>query len=387
MALPQRDLIVLLSGPIILLIRFFICNSGSALEDSPVCDVSALMRMLKLHEPWEAFYALQPKGGWLDASALMLLIACLAMIIILYLVFNMAPRTPIFYIQPAQGLNELSLRFISMFLRGAYAIAYIWAYYNQYTSPDVGAPDAHKFAMHAICSHYVIRGVEALLLRRYSSPFFPPQLDHPYPVMCGVGVYLYHYFLVYAHFTWMSSSDWGDNYGRGGIINEEWMYMGYVISVFGQVLMLKQADTIPRSTLRSGLIWRGEVVSWVGIGFISQHPGVWLLVLSMVPFSYCEDLVECWTGQRYALLCGPLRSKCAVFLKDAPALAEDIAPELVDTCAQYGEVDMVVVRPRSTQETSDVYVVFSEALDAGMAASSINNKSIAGWRANAMQRK
>ena len=56
-----------------------------------------------------------------------------------------------------------------MFMRAAYAIAYMWAFYNHYTNPESGAPDAHKYAMHAICSHYIVRGVEALLLRRYSA--------------------------------------------------------------------------------------------------------------------------------------------------------------------------------------------------------------------------
>jgi len=386
MGLPQRDLSVLLSGPIILLVRFAVCNSGSALQDTAVCDVAALMRMLKLHEPWEAFYALQPRD-WMESSSLMLLMSCVGLLVMLIFAFTMlAPQTPTFYIQPAQGLHELGLRFISMFMRAAYAIAYMWAFYNEYTSPEHGAPDAHKFAMHAICSHYIVRGVEALLLRRYSAPFFPPQLPQWVAVLSGVAVYMYHYFLVYAHFTWMSKAQWGDNFGAG-TINEEWMYMGYVIAVFGQVLMLKQADVIPKASSRSGFVWRGEVVSWVGIGFISQHPGVWILVASMVPFCYFEELVECWTGQRYARLCAPLRSKCAVFLKDAPKLAEEVAPALVKACAPYGQVDMCVVRPRSTQETSDVYIVCNDASTAGMAASNLDGKTIAGWRANALQRK
>lgn len=301
-----------------------------------------------------------------------------------FVFFYLSPKCPVFYIQPAQGLSELALRMISMFMRAAYAVAYMWAYYNQYSNPEQ-APDAHKFAMQAICSHYIVRGVEALLLRRYSSPFFPPQLRHPLPVLCGVGVYMYHYFLVFAHFTWMSNAYWGDNYGSG-IINDSWMKTGYVISVFGQVLMLKQADVIPKGSLRTGFVWRGEVISWIGIGFISQHPAVWLLVLSTIPFSYFEELVESWTGQRYARLVTPLRSKHAVFLKDAPGLAEEIAPALVESGAQYGDVDMCVVRPRSTQETSDVYLVYSDAVDAKMAASNFDGKTIAGWRANALQR-
>ena len=88
-----------------------------------------------------------------------------------------------------------------MFMRSVYAIAYLWAYYNQYPNSDQ-APDAHKFAMNAITSHYVVRGVEALLLRRYSAPFFPPQLGHPLPVICGVAVYMYHYFLVRPASPW-----------------------------------------------------------------------------------------------------------------------------------------------------------------------------------------
>jgi len=385
--LPQRDLIVLLSGPVILLIRFLICNSGSALEGTAVCDVAALIRMVKMHEPWEAFYALHPKLGWLDVSSVVLLMGCLLVLALLWLAFvYLAPKTPIFYIQPAQGLNELALRLISMFLRAAYAIAYMWAFYNHYPNQEHSAPEAHKFALHAICSHYIVRGVEALLLRRYSSPFFPPQLSHPLPVLCGVGVYMYHYFLVYMHFRWMSEAEWGDNYGEHHI-NDSWMYLGYLLAVVGQVLMLKQADTIPKSGLGRGFVWNGEVVSWVGIGFISQHPGVWLLVLSVVPFSYFEELVECWTGQRYARLCMPLRSKCAVFLKDAPGLAEEVAPALAEAGAAYGEVEMCVVRPRSTKETSDIYLVYSDDLSAGMAASSLDGKTVAGWRANALQRK
>jgi len=389
MGLPQRDLLVLLSGPVILLLRFIICNSGSVLNESAVCDVSALMRMLKIHEPWEAFYALHPKDGWLDASAVVLLLTCLLLLFLLaFCFFNFAPKTPIFYIQPSQGLNELGLRFISMFMRAAYAIAYMWAFYNHYTNPESGAPDAHKYAMHAICSHYIVRGVEALLLRRYSAPFFPPQQAHPTPLVYGICVYMYHYFLVYAHFTWMSTAAWGlDGNGAEVGVNQEWMYMGYIIAVFGQVLMLKQADSIPKSTLRTGFVWKGEVISWVGIGFISQHPGVWILVASMVPFTYFEELVECWTGQRYARLCTPLRSKCAVFIKDAPALAEELAPALAEAGSKFGDIDMCVVRPRSTKETSDVYLVYSDSMDAGMAASNLDGKTIAGWRANALQRK
>jgi hypothetical protein len=47
------DLMVLVSGPIILLIRFLICASSSALTETAVCDVSVLMRFLSLHQPWE----------------------------------------------------------------------------------------------------------------------------------------------------------------------------------------------------------------------------------------------------------------------------------------------------------------------------------------------
>ena len=107
----------------------------------------------------------------------------------------------------------------------------------------------------------------------------------------------------------------------------------------------------------------------------------------MIPFAYFEELIECYTGQRYARLCTPLRSKNAVFVKDAPGLAENVAPALVESGAEYGEVDFCVVRPRSTQETSDVYLVFSDSLDAGMAASSLDGANAAGWRANALQRK
>merc|ERR1712159_721046 len=135
----------------------------------------------------------------------MLLAACLLLLVLLMLTYiYIAPKTPIFYIQPAQGVNELALRFISMFMRAAYATAYMWAFYEKYKSYEHGSPDAHKFAMHAICSHYIVRGVEALLLRRYSAPFFPPQLPQPFALVIGVAVYMYHYFLVYAHFTWMA---------------------------------------------------------------------------------------------------------------------------------------------------------------------------------------
>merc|ERR1711981_416480 len=87
-------------------------------------------------------------------------------------------------------------------------------------------------------------------------PSSPPQLSHPLPMVFGVATYLYHYFLILVHFQWMRGANWGTNFGQG-VINEEWMYAGYAISVFGQVLMLKQADTIPKSTLRSGFVWRG----------------------------------------------------------------------------------------------------------------------------------
>ena len=42
----QNDLIVLLAGPILLLIRFSFCN---ARQDYAVCDVTALVRMLRFH--------------------------------------------------------------------------------------------------------------------------------------------------------------------------------------------------------------------------------------------------------------------------------------------------------------------------------------------------
>ena len=140
------------------------------------------------------------------------------------------------------------------------------------------------------------------------------------------------------------------------------------------------------------------------------------MVLSMVPFAYFEELVECYTGQRYARLCTPLRSKVthppsspgcppiepaphlssprcprglqsAVFFKDAPGLATDVAPALVEAADDHGDVDLCVVRPRSTQETSDVYLVFSDSDDAGMAASHMDGKTFASWKANALRRK
>ena len=128
-----------------------------------------------------------------------------------------------------------------MFMRSVYAIAYFWVYNNHYSNNPQRSPDAHKFAMHAICSHYIVRGIEALLLRRYSAPFFPPQLSHPLPLLSGVGVYMYHYFIVFAHFTFMTSmAQWGDNYGEGKI-NNEWMYAGYLITVFGQARNLLES--------------------------------------------------------------------------------------------------------------------------------------------------
>merc|ERR1711934_208914 len=181
------------------------------------------------------------------------------------------------------------------------------------------------------------------------------------------------------------ATDWHDLHHHD--VNTTWMYFGYVIALFGQVLMLKQADEIPKSGLLTGTIWRGEVISWVGIGFVSQHPGVWLLVASTIPFCSLEELVEMWTGQRYARLCTALRSANAVLFKDVPELAEEVAPALTAAASEYGQVQVCMVRPRSTRETSDVYVVFSNALDAGMAASSLDGKSIGGWRANALQRK
>jgi len=384
MTLPQHDLLVLLSGPIILLVRFVICNAGKDIHNLWICEPQRLVSALQSLEPWEAFYALQPKA-WSDAWLLLLL--CILLLLALWYIFlTFAPKTPTVYIQPSAGLHELLLRLTSMFMRSVYAIAYIWAFYKQFPNSDK-APDTLTYGMHAICSHYIIRGVEALLLRRYSSPFFPPQLSQPYPLVCGVAVYLYHYVLIYAHFQWMTEyTDWGINYGSDKV-NRQWMYIGYAISVFGQVMMLKQADEIPKGVLFQGSIWRGEVLSWIGIGFISQHPGVWLLVLSMIPFSSLEELVEMWTGQRYARLCTSLRSANAVLFKDVPDLAEEVAPALAAEGNKYGSAQICIVRPRSTRDTSDVYVVFTDDLDAGMAASHLDGKTVAGWRANAMQRK
>jgi hypothetical protein len=400
MALPQKDLIVLLSGPIILLIRFIICNGVPSLQDTWVCEAGALVSMIKLHQPWEAFYALVPKANpetlrtWTDPASVVLLLACFTVLILLWFGFTkFAPSTPTVYIQPTAGLKDLGFRFVSMFMRSSFAVVYVWKFWQEYPS-IVGTnedgsiavtytpqPDPHKFAMQAIVSHYIVRGVEAALLRRYSAPFFPPQLSQPLPVVFGVAVYLYHYFLILVHFQWMAGANYGSH------INEEWMYFGYAISVFGQVLMLKQADTIPKSTLRSGFVWRGEVVSWIGIGFISQHPGVWILVLTMVPFAYCEELLEMWTGQRYARLCTPLRSSNAVLFKDVPGLAEEVAPALLEAGSKTGPVDLCVVRPRSTVDKSDVYLIFANDLDAGMAKSTMDGKTFEGWRANALQRK
>merc|ERR1712216_248132 len=100
-ALPQKDLMILLSGPIILLIRFLICSSGSFVSETAVCEVSALMRILSLHTPWEAFYALQP-SNWFDSSVLTLLLGCLCLLAMLFFVFfYLSPKCPVFYIQPA----------------------------------------------------------------------------------------------------------------------------------------------------------------------------------------------------------------------------------------------------------------------------------------------
>jgi len=376
---------------VILLFRFIVCNGVDSLSNTAVCHADMLIKMIKLHQPWEAFYALTPQTNpathrsWSDPTSVVLLLACFTVLTLLWFGFTkFAPRTPTVYIQPTAGLKDLALRGISMFMRSAFAIVYIWKFYQEY--PESSPPDAHKFAMHAIVSHYIVRGIEAVLLRRYSAPFFPPQLSHPLPVVFGVATYLYHYFLILVHFQWMRGANWGTNFGKG-VINEEWMYFGYAISVFGQVLMLKQADTIPKSTLRSGFVWRGEVVSWVGIGFISQHPGVWILVLTMIPFAYCEELMEMWTGQRYARLCTPLRSSNAVLFKDVPGLAEEIAPALLEAGSSSGPVDLCVVRHARLVNSSDVYLIFANDLDAGMAKSTMDGKTFEGWRANALQRK
>ena len=59
-AWPQRDLLIQLSGPLILLLRFCVCQSASLLAETAVCDVSALMRILSLHQPWEVTVLLTP---------------------------------------------------------------------------------------------------------------------------------------------------------------------------------------------------------------------------------------------------------------------------------------------------------------------------------------
>eukprot|EP00656_Telonema_subtile_P016009 TRINITY_DN18432_c0_g1_i3.p1 TRINITY_DN18432_c0_g1~~TRINITY_DN18432_c0_g1_i3.p1 ORF type:complete len:107 (+),score=18.10 TRINITY_DN18432_c0_g1_i3:174-494(+) len=103
-------------------------------------------------------------------------------------------------------------------------------------------------------------------------------------------------------------------------------------------------------------------MSWVGIAMISQHAGIWALVLALWPFAQCEHEIEVWTGQRYGLVMSPLRTKRTVCLKNVPGLATELLQPITEHVRQWGE------------------------LEAGMAASNLDGSTVAGWRANATQR-
>jgi len=257
-------------------------------------------------------------------------------------------------------------------------ISYLFTqHYRTGLGDEKEIPTAHQFALNAICSHYVIRGLEALLLRRYSSPFFPPTLNTLGQLLTSLSSYLFHYFVVMAHFFFAARAD----YSTGNTLV---MYVGYAVAIVGQIRMLKNADLIPGASGVSS--HQGDLMSWVGIALITQHAGIWALVLCLWPFAQCEYMIEVWTGQRYGMVMSPLRTKQAVYIKDVPGLAEELLPLIAEKALQWGEIQSVAVRPRATADCSDVYLVFKNSLAAGMAASNLDGSTVGGFRVNATQR-
>jgi len=387
-SVPHSALLQLSSVPILLLIRRQLCNF--ALHEGTtaynlVCDDNVLDNVLGLLAPWKKIFAVTPLGGWgweKSPDALIVLLCALFLAALVALVKYLGPKFTLAYISPAQGLPELMLRIISMFMRSCFGIVYFVLYLQYYHDGLEKAPVCHKFAMQALCSHYVIRGLEALLLRRYSSPFFPPTLNTLGQLLGTLAVYLFHYFVVIAHFHFAARAD----YGGEDEHKVTWMatYIGYGVSILGQILMLKNSDLLPGASCHQAN--RGSMLSWVGIALISQHGGIWALVLALWPFAHCEELVEVWTGQRYGLVMLPLRTRKTVYCKDAPGLGSDVLPALVEKSTQWGELQGIVVRPRATADSSDIHMVFDCTLAAGMAASNMDGTTIQGWRVRATQR-
>jgi len=385
--IPHSALVQLSSVPILLLIRRQLCDfvlSEGTSAYNLVCNDNVLENILGLLAPWKKIFAIGPMGGWsweASPDAIIVLLCALLLTFLITLVKFVGPRITIAYISPAQGLPELMLRIISMFMRSCFGIVYLFLY-RQYYHGEKHEPLCHKFAMQALCSHYAIRGLEALLLRRYSSPFFPPSLNTVGQLLGTLSAYLFHYFVVIAHFHFAARAD----YGGEEELKVTWMttYLGYGVALLGQILMLKNSDLIPGSS--GGSASRGCMMSWVGIALISQHCGIWAIVLALWPFAHCEELVEVWTGQRYGLVMLPLRTRKTVYCKDAPGLGTDVLPALVEQATQWGELKEIVVRPRATADSSDIHMVFDCSLAAGMAASNMDGSIVEGWKVRATQR-
>ena len=142
---------------------------------------------------------------------------------------------------------------------------------------------------------------------------------HVSQLLGTLAVYLFHYFVVIAHFHFAARAD----YGGEDEHKVTWMatYIGYGVSILGQILMLKNSDLLPGAcehastppspytlSLLLQLVTRrtvdpcchgyGELALvclirlQVGIALISQHGGIWALVLALWPFAHCEELVE-----------------------------------------------------------------------------------------------
>jgi len=380
----------LASVPLLLLLRRQLCDSVLAPDSTSydiTCNDNFLKYLLELLAPWKAIFSINPMGGWGTAYDAQLVLLCAFFLAFLVGMLQfLSPRYTQAYISPAHGIVELALRLVSMFIRSCYGIVYLYLYWQHYHGFHADAPArtesfTHKLAMQAICSHYAIRGLEALLLRRYSSPFFPPTLPTIAQLLCTLAAYLFHYFVVIAHFYFASRADYGPN---EEYIHTPFMYFGYCLAVVGQIRLLKNADLLPGC---SGIgSFKGDVMSWIGISMITQHGGIWMIALALIPFAHCEQLLEIWTGQRYGLVCSPLRTRRAVFLKDVPGLATEVIGPIAEKSREWGQLESVVVRPRTTTESSDVYMVFSETSAAGMASSSLDGTNVAGWRVNATQR-